>query len=149
MVLESIRDVLRDAVRRDLRLIRIGLPHGCPAAWFGNTAADWICYTADDRLGMIAAVHAAAHLSLLHCGRIRDGGAFICTYDGMDPVLLLHEFPMLSDQDGQDLPRPLFTIEEERAADEATAALLARCDWGTNDFPPLDRAGSQGFRCVG
>lgn len=144
---QKVRDVLQAAVQRDVRLIPMNLPQGCPAAWVGGIASDYIGYPRNGQVTLDAVVHTAGHLVLLHCGRIRDGGRFVCT-KAHDQQAFLRVLPMFIEQVGE-LPHPLFSDDEERAADETAAALLARCGCWVEASSLLHPAGGHSFCCLG
>jgi len=139
--------VLQAAIQSDVRLIPMNLPQGCPAAWVGGIAADCIGYPRNGQMTLDAAAHVVGHLALMHCGRIRDGGRFVCT-DAHDQHTVLRVLPKFIEQSDQ-LPRPLFCYDQERAADETAAALLARCGCWAETSSLLHPAGGHSFRCLG
>lgn len=145
--LETIQKTLQKSLSRTVRLIPMDLPPGCSAAWFGGTESDWICYPASEQAPVITVTHAASHLSLLHCGQIRDGGRFMCT-EAHDQHAVLRVLPKLIEQSDES-PRPLFSKDEERAADETAAALLVRCGCWEEASSLLDPVGGHSFRCWG
>src|SRR5262249_4763469 len=75
---EKFRRALLNAVDWDIRLIPADLPSGCSAVWFGGIETDWIGHAGNTPSALGAMAHAAGHLSLLHCGHVRDGGRFAC-----------------------------------------------------------------------
>lgn len=148
MTAEKSRNLLQSRTRRIIRLVPTDLPPGCSAAWFGGVKSDWIGYPRR-QMAASAVAHVAAHLILLHCGSVRDGGRFVC----MDTQGMLwaarcriHAF---LGQDDDEVPGPLFTSEEEQEADELAAVLLARCGRRAS-IPAQSRSVPRGiFRCVG
>lgn len=146
--LDRLREVIQSALSRDIGLIRMGLPPGCPAAWFGDVTADYITYTGSIPVAASTVAHAAAHLSLLHCSRIRDGGRFACIDARKEDRDLRYRIHAFLDEESDALPAPLFTAAEERAADEAAAALLAGCDCDADALALLSGE-NPAFRCLG
>lgn len=138
--------MLQAAVPRDVRLIPMNLPQGCPAAWVGGIVAEYIGYPRNGPITFDAAAHAVGHLALMHCGRIRDGGRFVCT-KAHDQHAVLRVLPKFIEQGGEP-PRSLFSHDEERAADETAAALLARCDYWAEASSLLHPVGHS-FCCLG
>lgn len=148
MVPEQFEAALHTAVQSDIRLVPMDLPKECPAAWVGDVTADFIGYPQNGHVTLEAVAHAVGHLLLLHCGRIRDGGRFACT-DPHDQQAVTHVLPVVVEPGDDELPQPMFTDDEERGADEAAAALLARCDcWPEASFL-LQPTGDHSFRCLG
>lgn len=148
MVSEKIQEVLQAAVQRDIRLTPMNLPQECAAAWVGGITSDYIGYPQNSEVPLEAIAHAVGHLVLLHCGRIRDGGRFVCT-DPHDQDSVVHALPMLAEQGRHELPHPLFTYDEERAADETGAILLATSGCWPEAYSLFQPAGGGSFRCLG
>lgn len=93
--------------------------------------------------------HAVGHLSLLHCGSVRDGGRFACAdtrHQNQETVYHVH---MLLGDDS-DLPRPLFTPEEEADASSFAATLLTQCGYQDGVPGPLNPTpGLRNLQCLG
>lgn len=147
--LERIQETLQKAVSPTVRLAPMDLPPGCAAAWFGDTESDWICYPTTGRTAMMAVMHAAGHLALFHCGLARDGGRFACIDTDVAPWHLLNEFLMLVGGDIHDWPTPLFTQDEEMAADNAASELCDKCGFRAEAFVPFQATSGHSFRCLG
>lgn len=148
VVPEKFQAVLKAAVQREVELIPMDLPRECPAAWVGGVTSDCIGYPVNGRVMLEAAAHAVGHLVLLHCGRVRDGGRFVCA-DPYDRESVLHALPMLLRQGCRELPEPMFSYDEERAADEAGAALLVKCGCWAEAYALFQATAGPGFRCLG
>lgn len=150
MTLDIFRQTLRDAAGQEVRLVPMDLPSICSAIWIGDTGFDWIGYNQNRGMASPAVVHAVAHLSLMHCGPVerRDGGRFACLDTG-DPVWgVLGWIGAFLNEDGEALSG-LFTNEQEQAATELAASLLARCGYQAPDSGPLGPRGPQAIRCLG
>lgn len=147
--LEKIQKTLQKVVSRTVKLVPMDLPPACAAAWFGDEESDWICYPTTSRTAMMAVMHSAGHLALLHCGRARDGGRFVCIDTDVAPWHLLNEFLMLVGRDIHDWPSPLFTQDEEIAADDAASELRDKCDFLEEAFVPSQATSGHNFRCLG
>lgn len=146
MVADKFQDVLQAAVERGVRLIPMDLPEGCAAAWVGGTASDCICYPENGPVPLEAMAHTVGHLYLLHCGRVRDGGRFACTdFNVTRPSVPPPRPPFL-----EPAPlAPLFSFDEERAADEAGATLLTKCGYWAEAYSLMQPASGHNFRCLG
>lgn len=142
----KLREALLSVLGGDVRLVPADLPSGCSAAWLGGPGTDWIAH-ASDASAAAAVAHVAGHLILLHCGRVRDGGRFACTDARDDSRDLLYRIRAFVGD--RELPAPLFTPEEERAADEVAADLLARCGYPASAPARRDLSTFGVFRCLG
>lgn len=145
---EKFREALRNALGRNVHLAPMDLPPGCSAAWFGGIKTDRIGYARNTRAASFAVAHAAGHLSLLHCGRIRDGGRFACADTHHKTRNIVYRLHMLLGED-DDLPSPLFTTEEEQAASAFAVALLTQCGCRAEVPAPRSPGEHQTFQCLG
>jgi hypothetical protein len=144
---EQFRGVLQNAIDRDVWLAPMVLPQDCAAAWFGGLDSDNIMHAKDGLWTAVAAAHAAAHVALLHCGEVRDTGRFACVDPRSPEPYIRYQVHTLFGEDGDQLPLPLFTSQEEREADKTAEVLLKECHYEgpLPRFPGIHQA----FRCLG
>jgi hypothetical protein len=73
------RTKLEKFLGNDVQIVAMRLPFGCAALWTGLTAADRFAFNLYWPVRAVEMVaHAAGHLLLGHCGKVRDAGQFAC-----------------------------------------------------------------------
>jgi len=128
-----------------VRLMPLRLPEACAALWLGYTGADHIGYNPDwPADAIVLAGHAVGHLTLGHCGQVRDGSQLACTAGELskDDRRLL----------GQHLHDPavsrLFSDGEEYAATVFTH-VLAEWVGVQHVHPDDDMTAADALTCIG
>jgi hypothetical protein len=117
---------LTESAGRCVQTVVIALPPGCAGAWWGREYTERICYTTRCPVAAEVIAHCIGHLALNHCGAVRDGGRFACTFSPNRLTASSYKrIRGLLRDPGASLSR-LFTDAEERAATGFADALLTR-----------------------
>jgi hypothetical protein len=77
--LEQFGAILGEFLHRDVTVEPTNLPHAVACIWLGYENAEYLGYNQDWPVPAIELIaHATGHLSLGHCGSVRDCGQFAC-----------------------------------------------------------------------
>lgn len=116
--------ILGEFLHREVLIEPVHLPHAVACIWLGYENTEYLGYNQDWPVPAIELIaHATGHLSLGHCGSVRDCGQFACVLaPGIAPAAreeirgLLH--------DSETTPERGFTDLQEHEADYFAALHL-------------------------
>lgn len=146
--LEQFGTILGEFLHRDMTIEPVQLPQAVACVWLGYEHAEYLGYNQDWPVPAIELIaHATGHLSLGHCGNVRDCGQFASALaPGIDPIA--REDIRSLFHDPEPTPQRGFTDIQEYDADYFAAVHLDRLGLAT--AAANHREGNDlAFVCVG